>query len=147
MQDTCIRAFSTRESFATSSSPLGWLMRVQYNLFIDETRKRRKAVVVSISEMDHPESTAGDEFDPEAGASEAQSFASIHEAWRKLNRGHRALIALRVEGYTLPEMQEITGLSVEALNSRLQRARQSLARHLTTNSDAANAPQQMETRR
>lgn len=147
LQDTCIRAFSKRESFAASGSPLGWLMRVQYNLFIDETRKRKRAAVVSIGEIGDPESMAGDEFDPEAAASAAQSFALIHDAWRKLKRSHRALIALRVEGYTLPEMQEITGLSVEVLNSRLQRARQSLARHLTTDTSAANAPRHMETRR
>lgn len=43
LQDTCIRAFSHRESFAVSPSPLGWLMRVQYNLLIDETRSTTPA--------------------------------------------------------------------------------------------------------
>jgi RNA polymerase sigma-70 factor (ECF subfamily) len=147
-QETCVRAFARRaSSWETTTSPLGWLMRVQYNLFIDETRKRRASVVVPIGDAEHSRLIAGEDFDPEACASEAQQFALIQHAWSQLKKDQRALIALRVEGYTLPEMQDITGLSVDALNSRLQRARQSLARLMTTDRGAAKAPKRMETKR
>lgn len=60
----------------------------------------------------------------------AQREEQLHRAWLKLDRGHRALLALRAEGYALPEIAEITGLPAEALNARLYRARVSLAQSL-----------------
>jgi RNA polymerase sigma-70 factor (ECF subfamily) len=131
VQNTCVRAFTKRDSWANARSPLGWLMRVQYNLFVDGTRQTRSPVVVPISDIDHPALIAGKQFDPEACADDSQQFALVHNAWQKLKKDHRALLALRVEGYTLTEIHEITGIGVDVLNSRLQRARQSLARHLT----------------
>src|SRR5688572_27888379 len=144
-QDTCFRAFSMRDSSEAAQSPLGWLIRVQYNLFIDGVRKIHRSVVVPIGDVERVGRTAGSDFDPEACASDAQRFAMVHDAWSKLKRDQQALLAFRVEGYTLPEIQEITGLGVAVINSRLQRARQSLARHLK--SDVPDAPKKVETRR
>jgi RNA polymerase sigma-70 factor (ECF subfamily) len=141
-QDTCVRAYSMRDSWEAAQSPLGWLMRVQYNLFIDGIRKNNRSVVVPIGDVEDAGSAAGGGFDPETCANDARRFAIVHEAWTKLKRDQQALLALRVEGYTLPEIQEITGLEVTVINSRLQRARQSLARHLR--SDVPDAPQKAE---
>lgn len=147
VQDTCVRAFSNRQSWAGTQSPLGWLMRVQYNLFVDTARRRKAAVVVSLGDVDAAGLPAADSFDPEARARDAERFAAAHAAWQKLSREQQALLGLRVEGYTLLEMRDITGLSVEALNSRLQRARQSLARHLKTDSGADAQPKRVESNR
>lgn len=141
-QETCVRAFSMADSWEAAQSPLGWLMRVQYNLFIDGVRKDHRSVVVPIGDVEDVGSAAGADFDPETCANDAGRFAMVHEAWTKLKRDQQALLALRVEGYTLPEIQEITGLDVDVINSRLQRARQSLARHLK--SDVPDTPKKAE---
>lgn len=62
----------------------------------------------------------------------------MHRAWLKLERGHRALLALRAEGYTLAEIADITGVAIDVLTARLYRARQSLARHMKDRHDPAS---------
>jgi DNA-directed RNA polymerase specialized sigma24 family protein len=75
-------------------------------------------------------STASPHRTPEDSASDAQREEVLHRAWLALDSSHRALLALRAEGYTLAEIAEITGVAPDALNTRLYRARRSLARHL-----------------
>lgn len=147
LQETCVRAFARRADWERTTSRLGWLMRVQYNLFIDETRRRKKGVVVPIGETDLPSQPADPSTDPESCANDAETFARIHNAWQKLNRNHRAVLALRVEGYTLAEMEEITGLSVTVVNTRLHRARQALARQLNNDRDVPPMPVSKESKR
>lgn len=146
-QETCVRAFARRADWERTTSPLGWLMRVQYNLFIDELRRRKSSPIMPIAERDFPGLPADASSDPESCANDAETFARVHRAWQLLSKDHRALLALRVEGYTLPEMQEITGLSLAAVNSRLQRARQALARHLNDDRGVAQTPVSMESKR
>jgi DNA-directed RNA polymerase specialized sigma24 family protein len=57
-------------------------------------------------------------------------MAQLERAWGLLDRGHRALLALRAEGYSLPEISGITNIAMVALTMRLYRARQSLTRCL-----------------
>lgn len=146
-QETCVRAFARRADWERTTSRLGWLMRVQYHLFIDELRRRKSSLIVPIAENVLPNLPADASSDPESCAHDAETFARVHRAWQRLSKDHRALLALRVEGYTLPEMQEITGLSLAAVNSRLQRARQALARQLNNDRDATRAPVSMESKR
>ena len=54
----------------------------------------------------------------------------MHSAWTRLDRGHRALLALRAEGYSLPEIAAIAELTIDVLQSRLYRARLNFARYL-----------------
>ena len=50
-------------------------------------------------------------------------------------------------GTTLAEMQEITGLSLTVVNTRLHRARQALARHLNDGRDVPPIPVSKESKR
>jgi RNA polymerase sigma-70 factor, ECF subfamily len=146
VQDTCLRAVAKREDWGKASSPLAWLMRVQYNLFVDAARKRARGNVVALGDADHSAWAAGDRFDPELRTEEALRLARVQRAWKKLKTEQRALLTLRAEGFTLAEMGEISALTVEVINARLQRARQSLSRHLDED-DAAQAARQAEARR
>jgi RNA polymerase sigma-70 factor, ECF subfamily len=146
VQETCIRAFTKRRLWSQARSPLGWLMRVQYNLFVDGARHEARRRIVPF-ETDDPGVTADARFDPESRVDEEQRMAHVQRAWRKLNEGQRALLALRVEGYTLAEIKDITGLSIDVINARLHRARQSLARHLKQDDAAAGSRQRLEVRR
>ena len=78
-QDTCVRAFSMRVAWEATESPLGWLMRVQYNLFIDEVRKNNRSVVVPIADVEQVRSAAGSDCDPEESASNAQTMETIQK--------------------------------------------------------------------
>jgi DNA-directed RNA polymerase specialized sigma24 family protein len=109
----------------------GWLLRVQHNLFLDGARRKRLAPILNPGgDDDRATSAACPDPDPEESAFIRQREEQLHRAWLKLDRGHRALLALRAEGYTLAEIGEITGLAMDALNARLYRARRGFARHL-----------------
>jgi RNA polymerase sigma-70 factor (ECF subfamily) len=55
----------------------------------------------------------------------------LDEAWRHLDEEQRALLALHdVEGYSLLELNELTGIKEGTLKSRLHRARVRLGKLL-----------------
>jgi len=138
VQETCVRAYLRVAELRESQPVKAWLLRVLHNVFVDGTRRARRSPVTAVQDDAELASAACPEPNPEERAGMTQREEQLHRAWLKLDRGHRALLALRAEGYTLPEIAEITGLPLEALNARLYRARLSLARSL--NEERASEP-------
>jgi RNA polymerase sigma-70 factor (ECF subfamily) len=140
VQDTCVRAYLRIGELREGQRVKAWLLRVMHNLFVDGARRARLAPVPHKNGGTAPEeSSENPEPTPEASAYTTQREELLQRAWLKLDRGHRALLALKAEGYTLPEIGEITGLAREALTARLYRARQSFSRHLTAEHEFAPA--------
>lgn len=131
VQDTCVRACARLDLLDDSGPVKAWLLRVMHNLFVDGVRRERSSPVTRVAE-------AGDSMaqaicpapTPEQSLDSRQRAAQIERAWSRLDRGHRALLALRAEGYTLAEISAITHIAMDALTMRLYRARQSLTRCL-----------------
>jgi len=142
VQDTCVRAFVRVAELRGSQPVKAWLLRVLHNLFVDGVRRQRRSPLAS-SSSDLAEGAEPIELcewpgpSPEESACTAQREEQLQRAWLKLERGHRALLALRAEGYTLAEIADITGIAIDALNARLYRARHSLARHMKERHDQA----------
>src|SRR5687767_9797116 len=132
VQETCIRAYLRIGQLREAQPVKAWLLRVMHNLFVDGVRRARLAPVAPRPAGDSPEeSSASPAPNPETSAYTTQREELLQRAWLKLDRGHRALLALKAEGYTLAEIGEITGVAADALTARLYRARQNFARHLT----------------
>lgn len=132
VQETCVRAYVRIGRLRESRPVKAWLLRVLHNVFIDDVRRARAAPTTDVADgTGLAETTAGSDPDPEQSAYGTQCEAQLERAWSRLDRSHRALLALRAEGYTLAEIGEITGLAADVLNARLYRARQSFLRHLT----------------
>jgi RNA polymerase sigma-70 factor (ECF subfamily) len=131
VQETCVRAFLNVAQLQESEPVKAWLLRVLHNVFVDGVRRARLAPVADMGQEGVESAAVSPDPTPEASAYTTQREEQLHRAWLRLDRGHRALLALRAEGYTLAEIGEITGLALDALNQRLYRARQSFARHLT----------------
>jgi RNA polymerase sigma-70 factor (ECF subfamily) len=67
---------------------------------------------------------ASDEPGPSDLAERAFDARHLDRAWLRLDREQRALLALHdVEGHTLAQINEITGIKEGTLKSRLHRAR------------------------
>lgn len=130
VQETCVRAYLSIGELRESQAVRAWLLRVLHNLFVDIMRHARRAPIVSREDCADPVNASPD-LNPEESASATEREEQLQRAWLRLDRGHRGLLALRAEGYTLPEIREITGLTMDVLNARLYRARRSFARHLT----------------
>ena len=132
VQDTCVRAWGRIAELDESRHTKAWLLRVLYNLFVDGVRRARQSpVVVLENATDRVSRSPCTDLNPEEMAYTAQRAEALQRAWLQLDRGQRALLALRAEGYRPSEIAEITGLATDALYARLYRARQRFGRQLT----------------
>jgi RNA polymerase sigma-70 factor (ECF subfamily) len=130
VQDVAVRAHAHVASLKTAQQPKAWLLKVQYRTFVDGVRRRRREPLATGEDFDstrHSEAPT-----PEDAAEGSLAEQRVLAAWGQLDREQRALLALHVEGYTLPELEAITDLSTEVLKARLYRARIRLAKLLAT---------------
>jgi RNA polymerase sigma-70 factor (ECF subfamily) len=132
-QETCLRACEHLDRLADADAGLRWLARIQYNLFIDQTRRRNRSPVRNESDMGTTVDSGREQGNtPEIDAHRDEMQALIQRAWMELDQDERALLSLRAQGFTQKEIEEITKLSAGAVNSRLHRARQKLGGRLAS---------------
>jgi RNA polymerase sigma factor (sigma-70 family) len=130
VQDVCLRAYSRLAEIEKVAQPLGWLLQVQYRLFVDSVRRRRRAPFVSMYGDLDAVLSPGEEPSPEDVADGMRLQRSLERAWSHLEKEQRALLALHAEGYSLGELEAICGISRNAVSARLHRARAHLAKLL-----------------
>jgi RNA polymerase sigma-70 factor (ECF subfamily) len=128
VQETCIRAF---DRLSELREPVkSWLLRVLHNLFVDGARRARQSPIDAHDNVTILNASACSAPTPEQSLEARQRVAQLERAWRRLDRGHQVLLALKAEGYTLAEISMITNIATDALTMRLYRARQNLTRCL-----------------
>ena len=131
VQDVCIRAYGEIDNVGALDYPRGWLLRVQYRIFVDGDRRRRRSPVSAHATVaDASDCTACEAPGPEELTEAALQRDRLSDAWQKLTADQRALLGLHAEGYDLSELEQITGKSRNVLSARLHRARRRLARLL-----------------
>ena len=130
VQDVCVRAYAHVASLQSAVQPKAWLLKVQYRTFVDGVRRRRRSPLATGEDFDSTRTS--DMTSPEDAAEGSLAEQRVLDAWRQLDKEQRALLALHVEGYTLPELEAITDLSTDVLKARLYRARVRLGKLLAT---------------
>jgi RNA polymerase sigma-70 factor (ECF subfamily) len=131
VQETCMRACQRINELDESQSVKSWLLRVLHNVFVDGARRAQSTPIDRFaSGTDLAAVAVSSDPTPEESLHAAQREALLEHAWLKLERGQRALLALRAEGYSLSEISTITGIAMDALTMRLYRARRNLTRCL-----------------
>ncbi len=131
LQEVCVRAYSCAEELAAVRSPLAWLLRAEYHLFVDFARRRgRSPFVTAVDGGELAESTASAEAGPDRVVDAQRGHERIAAVWQRLDADQRALLALHAEGYGLDELAPILGIAKNAVSARLHRARQRLAKLL-----------------
>ena len=137
VQEVCVRAYPRFGEVELLEHPRGWLLRVLYRLFIDSQRRYERKHVRAIED---DEEFVGNEPGPAEEVDRALDRWRVENAWRYLSNEQRTLLALHdVEGYTLHEIQSLTGLKEGTIKSRLHRARVRLGR-LLQRDEAGDAP-------
>jgi RNA polymerase sigma-70 factor (ECF subfamily) len=136
-QDLLIKAFGQLDHLVTKDEPGAWLCRVMYNLFIDERRRfaRRRVLTVEEGQLagDGLAGLAGPD-DPAYDHDRYETLKQLDAALAQLSDEHRIVVLLHdTEGYKLSEIQELTGIAVGTIKSRLHRARARLREILTKN--------------
>lgn len=137
VQEACLRAYRELHTLATIEYVRGWLLRVQYRVFVDGVRRRRAARTDVGAVEDIADALASDAPGPEELAAAAFTRERLDDAWQRLTVEQRALLALHAEGYGLAELETITGKSRNVLSVRLHRARNRLAKLVGMDADDA----------
>jgi len=134
-QELLIKAFGKLDDLVHIEEPGSWLCRVMYNLFIDEQRrfKRRRMLTVEEGQL------GGDGLaglpgpgDPHYDNRRIEKLERLDSALAQLSDEHRVVVLLHdTEGYKITEIQELTGIAIGTIKSRLHRARVRLREILT----------------
>ncbi len=134
-QELLIKAFGKLDELVDIEEPGSWLSRVMYNLFIDQHRRfaRQRMHVVDEGQLagDGLAGLAGSD-DPAAESERMERLKHLDAALQQLSEEHRIVVLLHdTEGYKLTEIQDLTGVPVGTVKSRLHRARGRLREILT----------------
>lgn len=126
-QELMIKAISSLERLALVDDPGPWLARMLYNLFIDQHRRFARSRLVLVDEGrlggEGLAGFAGD-ADPARDSNHRQQARILESALAMLSEEHRIVLFLHdADGYTIHEIQELTGTPVGTIKSRLHRAR------------------------
>lgn len=139
-QDTFVRAYGAWNEFRGDSQIYTWLYRIAINLCHNQQKKlQRRRRVESVS-LDAPiEEGSNEGWSSQRVADErplplqvlesVEMRARLHEALAQLPDNYRTVIVLRdIEGLTYEEIARITDSTLEAIKSRLFRARNAIRR-------------------
>lgn len=137
VQEVCVRAYPRLDEILDLEQPRAWLLCVMRRIFIDGTRRYERAHVQSLETTDQ-DSLVSDAVGPPEQADRLSESERLDRAWQRLDRDQRGLLALHdIEGYSLAELMDMTGLKEGTLKSRLHRARIKLGKLLKFEEHAA----------
>lgn len=141
VQDVLLKLHSQADKMNNIDSVPTWLGRVLYNQFIDNQRRyarRRMRIVENSSLSADPDIAQAEQHSTEELVESEFTITRVQAALEQLSDDHRLIINLHdVEGYTITEIAEITGISHGTLKSRRQRARERLQLLLDEGPDSA----------
>jgi RNA polymerase sigma-70 factor (ECF subfamily) len=146
LQETLLAAARTLPDFRGASSVSTWLYTIARSFCIKKRRasKFAPAAIESLEqEADRGAAVADPERSPEEAAAGRQLQAALDTAIDSLEPMYREVLVLRdVEGLPAADVAEALGLSVDAVKSRLHRARMAVRERVAPalGLDAAGAP-------
>lgn len=131
VQETFLRAYDRLETFNPDYRFKTWLLAIANNLGVDTLRRRREVIEFN------PETHAGTAGSPESIAVEADRSRVVQEAIMTLPETYSVPLILRyTEEMSYAEIAEVLDLTVQAVKSRLFRARNMLADRLREDGEA-----------
>jgi len=151
LQDVLTKLYERRTELSSIRSLSPWLGRVVYNQFVDNSRSygRKALLLVGDSSADleaavNKPLSADIRDEPDSGAEQAEELGKLTAALARLSEEHRIVLLMHdSEGYKLVEIQEITGLPIGTVKSRLHRARARLREILSdTDTTPSSSPEE-----
>ena len=125
--DVVLKLYERRDELTSIRDLAPWLGRVLYNQFIDDKRRYGRQPLKLVDANAGVDEQPGTGADPLAATLTADMAKSLDAALARLGEDHRVVVLLHdSEGYKLKEIQELTGIPVGTLKSRLHRGRERL---------------------
>lgn len=117
-QEVFVTAFRRWGDFEGRSTARTWLLGIAVRVASDARRKQRPTEAVS-------EAWAAPASGPEAETAARESVRRVERLLAELPPDRReVLVLVDVEGYSMPEVAEATGVNLNTLYTRLRAARQ-----------------------
>jgi RNA polymerase sigma-70 factor (ECF subfamily) len=134
VQDTFVKALRFYDRFERGTNLKAWLLRIQFNAFVNKYRRHVKEYAITESMSHEP---AGDAtmgrgalralLDPQGAALRPVVSSEIEAALAALPEDHRNVVLLAdVEELSYKEIAEVVGCPIGTVMSRLHRARKTL---------------------
>ena len=144
VQDTFVRALRFYERFERGTNLKAWLLRIQFNSFVNKYRRNVKEASAGEAMSHEPatESTLGRGplqalLDPHGAAIAPLLAQEIQAALSKLPEDHQTVVLLAdVEELSYKEIAEVIGCPIGTVMSRLHRARKALQERLSEQAEA-----------
>lgn len=131
VQDTWLRSVSAWPRSGTPDQPRAWLIHVARNLLVSHYRRRRPRLVEAAELV-----LEDDRCSPETPS----AAALVNWGLTRLSKRQAALLeAFYFDGKNTREIADESGLSQRAVEGRLRRARQNLAKQLRPYIDSAGS--------
>lgn len=144
-QEAMIRVFRAIKDFKEQSSFATWLYRIVTNVCLDELRRRKKEMTVSLDNTIETESgemhleICSDRETPEDAYERLEQRELIADAINQLTEEYRSVIILRdVHGFSYEEIAFMLDCSLGTVKSRINRARNLLKDKLRTGMELSN---------
>lgn len=135
-QDTFVRAYQSWATFRGESQVYTWLYRIALNLCHNRLKQLKRRQRVEAESLDQPLEGESEDMarevpdltlSPERLVENKELQQVLRRAIRQLPEDYKQVIILRdIEGFSYSEIAKITGSSLEAIKSRLFRARTAL---------------------
>jgi RNA polymerase sigma-70 factor (ECF subfamily) len=132
VQDTLLAAARGLHDFQGASSLSTWLFTIARSFCIKKRRGAMTSAVVSLDDEPGAAQVRSKEVPPDDAAASRELGAALEEAIASLAPTYREVLLLRdVEGLSAAEVAEVLELTVDAVKSRLHRARADVRSKLT----------------
>lgn len=136
-QEAFIKVYTGLRQFRGDAAFSTWLFRIVSNMCLDELRKRRRRIALSIDEpIQQPDGEIGRQLpdllaDPQDAVEGNDLKRLVQQAILRLSADHRLIVVLRdLQGFSYEEIAGMLECSLGTVKSRLSRARTALRRTL-----------------
>ncbi|MBV8757720.1 MAG: RNA polymerase sigma factor [Deltaproteobacteria bacterium] len=134
LQQTFFKVHRARSAYVRGADPVPWIYAIAHRTFIDEIRKKQRAVV-NVAEGDEvPEVSAGLTGEADGVREEVadpELTAAVMRALEDLPTGQReAVVLTKLDGKSVAEAAAIAGTTVGAMKVRAHRGYEALRKLL-----------------
>lgn len=124
MQETLVKAWANRESFARGTNMRAWLYRILRNTYFNHLRQRRR-------EVPDPDGALTAAMRVPAAQTGKIELREVTEAMQDLSPAQReAMILIGAQGLSYKQVAQLQRVNIGTVKSRLARARQAVARSM-----------------
>jgi len=135
VQDTMIKFYLNKDSYQSIAKFSTWIYTIAGNLAKNELKRRKRRVILSISNDDPDDITLQIEdknfVAPDRAADNSIKGEMVQKALLKVKPIYRELVILRdIDNFSYEEIAEMTNLSLGTVKSRINRGRAHLQKLL-----------------